>query len=150
MRDLYQRLDIPEDATEAEARRALSTADGELRASAEAVLLDPRRRSVYDRNRNLLITIGKLRSHLGLNLTPFWARGEFSDFTVGAPTQVAKKADASLIATAFGPTKRSSRRRRSRRTEILAAIAGGVISLAILIALIFATRGSAAAALSGP
>ena len=58
-----------------------ATRDDETRSAAEFVLLDPRRRAVYDRNRQVLVTIGQLRSRLGLNLKPFWSRGGFGDFS---------------------------------------------------------------------
>ena len=81
MKDLYQRLNLPEQASETEVAGALAAAHAATRQAAEHILLDPQRRAVYDRNRRLLVTIGTLRAHLGLNLKPFWSRGGFRDFS---------------------------------------------------------------------
>lgn len=88
MKDLYKRLGLDESATADAIREAPAspvtagaTRDDETRSAAEFVLLDPRRRAVYDRNRRVLVTIGQLRSRLGLNLKPFWSRGGFGDFS---------------------------------------------------------------------
>lgn len=80
MKDLYKRLNVPEGATEAQIRQRLPAASAEVRAAAEMILLEPRRRRVYDRNRQLLVTIAQLRFELGLNFTRFWSRREFKDF----------------------------------------------------------------------
>jgi hypothetical protein len=88
MQDLYKRLGLDDAATVGEVHDALAAPavagraiDSEMRAAAELVLLDPRRRAVYDRNRQVLVTIGQLRARLGLNLKPFWSRGRFGDFS---------------------------------------------------------------------
>lgn len=88
MKDLYKRLGLDNAATEDAVHDALAAPavagrpiDSEIRAAAELVLLDPRRRAVYDRNRQVLVTIGQLRARLGLNLKPFWSRGRFGDFS---------------------------------------------------------------------
>jgi len=57
------------------------TADAAILEAAEFVLLDKKRRAVYDRTHRVLTTIGGLRSHLGLNFKTFWARGRLRDFT---------------------------------------------------------------------
>ena len=80
MKDLYKRLNVPDGATDEQIRRRLPAATAELRAAADTILLEPRRRRVYDRNRQLLVTIGRLRFDLGLNYTGFWSRRQFKDF----------------------------------------------------------------------
>ncbi len=45
------------------------------------MLLDKKRRGVYDRTHRVLKTVGGLRSHLGLNFKTFWVRGKLRDFT---------------------------------------------------------------------
>lgn len=82
MKDLYKRLGVADSATEQEIRAAMDAADPEARSAAQSILLDEHRRGVYDRNRRLLITVGQLRSRLGLSLGPFWLRGQFADFTM--------------------------------------------------------------------
>ena len=88
MKDLYKHLGLEETASPDAVREALATraapgtpAESATRSAAEFVLLDPRRRAVYDRNRRVLVSIGQLRSRLGLNLKPFWSRGGFGDFS---------------------------------------------------------------------
>jgi hypothetical protein len=81
MKDLYKQLGISDSSGEGEIRAALAGAGGELREAAQYILLDPSRRAKYDRNRRVLLTVGHLRAHLGLNLTRFWPRSRFADFT---------------------------------------------------------------------
>ena len=86
MRDLYQRLGLDESSGENEIRAALPAADAAIREAAQFILLDRRRRAVYDRNRRVLATVGKLRARLGLNLTRFWPRARLGDFTAAVST----------------------------------------------------------------
>jgi hypothetical protein len=105
MRDLYQRLGVSDSAPETELRAALATADASTRESAEAILMEPRRRTVYDRNRRVLTTIGRLRANLGLNLTRFWPRARFADFTHDLASQSPshpQAMDPMAMAWAFG------------------------------------------------
>jgi hypothetical protein len=104
MKDLYRRLGLDETAGDAAVRAALAAAgDDATREAAEYILLDPQRREVYDRNRRVLLTIGRLRANLGLNLTRFWPRPRFADFTVDlAPTSPRPADDPMRIAWAFG------------------------------------------------
>ena len=121
MKDLYRQLRVHETASEEQIRAALVAADPPIRAAAEMILLDSRRRPVYDRNRRVLETIGRLRSHLGLNYTRFWARREFKDFwhdvlPMNTPQpQPAKRAvDPMMIARAFRAAGRHGRRHAAR------------------------------------
>jgi hypothetical protein len=143
MRDLYKKLGVTPDAGETEIRSAAATAEPRMAGAASAILLNDRRRPVYDRNRRLLSSIGRLRSRLGLTLTPFWARGDFSDFAdapVARPATVAPKMeiDSLIITRAFATGRRRSRRfRLLRNREILLATAGGVLSLLLLAAVVY-------------
>jgi hypothetical protein len=108
MRDLYKRLGVGEDSSPEEIRAALPAADADTRAAAETILLHPGRRTVYDRNRKVLATVGHLRSRLGLNLTGSWPRSRFGDFTV-APESPAvplpprgRRVDPMAVLRAFG------------------------------------------------
>jgi hypothetical protein len=130
MKDLYKQLGVGEAAEESEIRAALSTvargaAAGELRA-AEFILLDPARRAVYDRNRRVLVTVGRLRANLGLNLSRFWPRSRFADFTIElnpVTGGTGRGVDPMTMAWAFGvePPEGSSSRRPRRRTILVAA-----------------------------
>ena len=119
MRDLYKQLGIDEQASDEAIRSAIGRADGSLAESALMILLDPRRRVVYDRNRRLLATIGQLRAHLGLNYTRLWARREFKDFWIDlsaapAAARPLRRVDPMLIAGAFRAAGRPGRRHAAR------------------------------------
>jgi hypothetical protein len=125
MKDLYNHLQISPDADDATIRQALSTAAPPLRTDAEGVLLSPRRRQSYDRNRKLLHTIAELRLHLGLTYTRFWTRSELREFWQ-QPTSVAPKpgrqVDSMLIAGAFRGTDRRLRRHMSKQRNWIIAV----------------------------
>ena len=139
MKDLYKQLGVSDTGGEVDIRAALGSSAPELREAAEFILLDPNRRAVYDRNRRVLLTVGHLRAHLGLNLSRFWPRSRFADFTVDLsplPTGGAgRPTDPMKMAWAFGvePPDAAAPGRRRRRTFILAAAM--VLVAAALIAL---------------
>lgn len=122
MRDLYKRLNLPDDAGEEQIRSALKTAEPDLRESAEMILLEPRRRRVYDRNRDLLLTIAQLRFDLGLNYTRFWSRRQYKDFwkvpvfatPTPAPEAPKRPVDKMMIAQAFHTAHHHSRHHAAR------------------------------------
>lgn len=139
MRDLYKRLGLEETSGDAAIRAAAAAADAETREAAEFILLDPRRREVYDRNRRLLLTVGRLRANLGLNLTRFWPRARFGDFTVDlAPPPQARPRylDPMAMAWALGVRPpRTGRGRRAGARWVLAAAALAAVLAAILLLL---------------
>lgn len=122
MKDLYKRLKVEGGATEEQIRQSLGAAPPNVRGSAELILLDARRRSVYDRNRDLLLTIAQLRFDLGLNYTPFWSRRQFKDFwivptftTPAAPPEAPKRrVDKMMIAQAFHTARHHGRHHAAR------------------------------------
>lgn len=122
MRDLYKRLDLPGQASGEQIRRSFGAATPDLRASAELILLDPRRRRVYDRNRDLLLTIAQLRFDLGLSYTRFWSRRQFKDFWkvptfTPAPVQPEapkRRVDTAMIAQAFHTARHHGRHHAAR------------------------------------
>jgi hypothetical protein len=122
MIDFYKRLNLPGGATEQQIRSALGTAAPDLRRVAETILLDPRRRRVYDRNRELLLTIAQLRFDLGLNYTRFWSRRQFKDFwkmptfpfASEAPEAPKRRVDKMMIAQAFHTARHHSRHHAAR------------------------------------
>ena len=126
MKDFYSAMNLTADAGQDAIRSALAGAPPGVRADAEYVLLDPKRRAVYDRNHRLLTTIGQLRSHLGLSYTRFWARQEYKDFWDDlAPTQQqpkGRRVDAALIAGAFKAVGRHGRKQVTRGSNWLIAL----------------------------
>ena len=142
MRDFYQVLEVEPTASRKELRAALmGVKDVSFRNRGASILLDERRRAIYDRDRQALATIGRMRSHLGLYLAPFWARGDMADFTyTETPAVGSPRFDDIMVKQAFAPAKsrrRRHRHRRSRNPEIKAAIIGGIIALALILLLIF-------------
>jgi hypothetical protein len=61
VKDLCKRLGIGNNAPVDEIRRAIAASADPIRREAEFILLNPRRRTVYDRNHRVLSTIGPLR-----------------------------------------------------------------------------------------
>jgi hypothetical protein len=143
MKDLYKHLGVGEAATDEQIRAALERAQPDMQSAAQSILLDAHRRRVYDRNRRLLVTVGQLRSRLGLSLGSFWMRGAFADFTfdvvpgfAGSPVRSSNGqhlADPLEVLRAFdvSQTPRRRRRRRSKAQKWL-IIASAVILLLVL------------------
>lgn len=82
MKDLYGRLNLPPYASTNAIRAALELCrDPQIKADAQAVLLDPKHRAAYDRAHRLLSAVGTLRRRTNLHLRPFWARSGNQDFS---------------------------------------------------------------------
>ena len=144
MKDLYKQLGVDELAGEGDVRVALSAvADPATREAAEFILLDPRRRAVYDRNRRVLATVGRLRANLGLNLTRFWSRARFADFTIdlAPPPGRTRRIDPMQMAWALGVGSHSQRSRPwfLRRTFLTACAV--LFVTAFVLALLFVRPG---------
>ena len=128
MKDLYKQLGVDESADESHIRTALgAAAAGEVRDAAEFILLDPARRAVYDRNRRVLVTVGRLRANLGLNLSRFWPRSRFADFTLDlnpVTGRAPRRIDPATMAWALGvePPEVGRSWRPRRRTLLVAAL----------------------------
>ena len=144
MRDLYRRLGLDASADDGAVRAALAGADAETREAAEYILLDPTRRAVYDRNRRVLVTVGHLRAHLGLNLTRFWPRARFGDFTTdlgaASPRAAAPADDPMAMAWAFGVAGRKGAGTGQGRPRVAALALFIIILLASLLAWWFLHR----------
>ena len=113
MLDLYKRLDLPQNSPDEAIRAVLPEIAPVVGAAAREILLDPRRRAVYDRNYRLLRVIAQLRSDLGLNYTRFWSRKEFKDFwqtpvfeMPQSPAPAKRRVDKIMIERAFHTAKR--------------------------------------------
>ncbi|MEC9482221.1 MAG: hypothetical protein UMU75_02705 [Halomonas sp.] len=83
MRDLYKRLGIAPEATDAD---ILAAIDGcqhtALRSEASVVLGVKSRRDEYDRLHGLLCDIGRLRARLGLTHGQYWLDSAANDFSL--------------------------------------------------------------------
>jgi hypothetical protein len=93
MRDLYRHIGLPGHTDD---RTAIANAIQRCRSdraaarAAEAILLDPERKAIYDRARNTLETIGQIRANLGLLRAQNWLASNCSDFDVMPSTRVAR------------------------------------------------------------
>ncbi len=141
MLDLYKRLNLDPQANENAIREQLrahpspeTSLDPQLIQAAQHILLHPKRRAVYDRNYQVLCTIGQLRSHLGMNLRPFWARANSHDFTrISAPHTPPTSASTDPVAVIRAASTGRRRRTRHRRLKRLTLLV--VILLLTLLAL---------------
>lgn len=87
MRDLYDRLDVPQSAREGELREAIARAsNARLKLEASEILLNTSRREQYDRLHATLKRIGVMRSGLGLTHSAQWGSSLASDF--GLPASI--------------------------------------------------------------
>lgn len=95
MRDLYQRLDLPPQASQQQLDQAVSHCrHRRLKQDAEAVLLVPDRRARYDAMRTTVWQISTLRNRLGLDHGAHWQGKMAVDFT--PQTGATKRCQASL------------------------------------------------------
>lgn len=88
MKDLYKRIGLlSSDASSQTIEQALLTGSVSRSDSSAAafILLDSKRRQVYDRTHATLLQIGQLRANMGLNRTPIWVGSGCHDFD-SAPT----------------------------------------------------------------
>lgn len=81
MRDLYQRLSLPPDATDTQIRQALEACSNRaLQKDASAVLTVAEHRQEYDALHATLADIGRLRARLGLCHGAHWQGSIAHDF----------------------------------------------------------------------
>lgn len=86
MKNLYKRLGILSGASMAELRSAIESCRNQaIKADAEHVLLNPKRKEIYDRNHTTLCQIGDLRAGMGQTHSRQWLVGGGSDFESPAP-----------------------------------------------------------------
>lgn len=83
MRDLYQRLDLPPDASQQAIAKAIEHCQhNALKQDAAAVLGIPEHRLAYDQLHATLSDIGQLRSRLGLTHGAHWQGSVANDFSL--------------------------------------------------------------------
>ena len=101
MRDLYKALEVKQDADNEDIAAALKLKPE--KSALAAILLDQRKRALYDSTYTTLKTIGELRRRLGLDNDRSWFLKNCTDFvpipaSASHPTQA-----ATSIATAYPP-----------------------------------------------
>lgn len=83
MRDLYKRLGVGKNASDAEIAAAIEACQHTaLKSEAAVVLEGGPRREEYDRLHGLLCDLGRLRARLGLTHGHFWQGNVANDFSV--------------------------------------------------------------------
>ena len=104
MRDLYLRLGLNgrcED--ERQIREAISScADEAIARDAEHVLLDDKRKRVYDHQHHLLALLGRLRAEFAIPRTPAWEALRNQDFEVLEPCRNRSTSDADIVVNTMG------------------------------------------------
>ena len=85
MRNLYKRLGIPTSSSLETINQAIIRCrDRSLKQDAEAVLLNPRAKKLYDQTQHCLESLATLRNGLGLSHAPNWNAPLDSEFNSGA------------------------------------------------------------------
>ena len=80
MKDLYLRLGVDESASDAAITARIGHVPPEDADDCRVILLDARRRTVYDKNLVVVRTIGRLRHRLSLADTDLWSASKHLDF----------------------------------------------------------------------
>lgn len=146
MQDLYARLRIEPDAGRENVIEAFKLEPDLDEFS--AILLDPDRRSVYDRTRATLKTIGELRHRLGLDSRGSWFADNYPDF---AARRVGSGRREALAATDAGTTRTAVQPAAAPRVDAAARprysrgafAAMGVVVAVVVIAVVLLARGLA-------
>jgi len=113
MIDLYKRIGLTPDASVADLRSRLKTITNKrVKRAVQEILLDPKRRKIYDRNHRTLRMIGQLRANLGLSCGANWLASNASDFET---TSTHHKPLLSQLDKESPPTERSNSSRRSNK-----------------------------------
>src|SRR5260221_1489819 len=133
MKDLYKHLGLDPSAFPPAIRAALPNTENATREAAQYILLNPRRRAVYDRNHRVLSTIGQLRGRLALGLRPFWSHGHHHDFTVPFSPTTPAGADPFSVINAAGQAT------RFRRGLPNARLGWGRVAIVILVIVLVGT-----------
>lgn len=137
MRDLYHPLGLNPAASEAEIHAAISHYAGSefSRDVFIEILLDPRRRKVYDRAWTTLHSLGRLRANLRLK-DDAW-EGRNHDFTTvpdGWPTFRAQQDALRAPKTTCAPVdERIKKKGTSKRTYIVPVVAVGLILIGYIL-----------------
>lgn len=133
MRNLYGQLGLRSNASEAEIRAAVGRcADNELRADAQAVLLNPQVRRVYNQAHAALSNVGYIRHNLNLRSAPNWNSQADANFRFNQAAQTR----LGLLRSRLGARQTTGRVQGPAKTNpavILATMVGGLVLLGVLL-----------------
>ena len=137
MRDLYRAIGLNPAASEAEIRTAISRYTGTefSRDVFTEILLNPRRRKVYDRAWTTLHSLGRLRANLRLKDGAWESRNsDFSTVPDGWPTfRIQQDALRAPKKTSAPVDERLKKKGISKRTFIVPAVAVGIILIGYIL-----------------
>ena len=140
MKDLYAALGLNPKSTAAEIAAALKQ-QPEMAASG-TVLMNPKKRAVYDRTHTTLKTIGALRHRLGLDTSETWFLRDHPDFAPGvssgstAKSSTGPSADTAAKNSAMKPHPSLKSRKKSKTTVKRLALAA-IAAIALMALLYF-------------
>lgn len=80
MKNLYRRIDVPNYSKPEFVEQAVESRDDSDARLATSILLDPWKKSVYDRSLFATSRIAQARYELGLLETPHWTYADYQDF----------------------------------------------------------------------
>lgn len=133
MRNLYGQLGLRSNASEADIRAAVGRlTDSELRADAQAVLLNPQVRRAYDQAHKTLSNVGYIRHNVGLRGSPNWNSQADANFRFNQPAQTR----LSLLRSRPGTRPARARANTPAKTNpavVLFAVVGGLIFFAMVV-----------------
>jgi len=116
MKDLYSQLAIPAYTRDYDRIRDAihnSVCDGSTKEAAELILLDDKRREIYDSTHRVVSCIGTMRSNLGLTRSQMWDSEAHRDFE--RPNRTGRELDHLQFREPESP--RTSSRRAHRQTR---------------------------------
>lgn len=133
MRNLYGQLGLRSNASEIDIRGAIGRCtDNELRADAQAVLLNPQVRRVYDQAHAALSNVGFIRHNLSLRSAPNWNAQADANFRFNQPAQPR----LSLLRSRLGARQAPGRPQAPKKTNpalVLFSVVGGLIFFGVLV-----------------
>ena len=133
MRNLYGQLGLRSNASEADIRAAVGRCtDGELRADAQAVLLNPQVRRAYDQAHKALSNVGYIRHNVGLRGASNWNSQADANFRFNQPAQTRLSLLRSHLGTRQAPA-RANTPAKTNPAVVLLAVVGALIFFAMVV-----------------
>jgi hypothetical protein len=131
MRNLYGHLGLRSNASEADIRAAIGRCtDNELRADAQAVLLNPQVRRVYDQAHTAVSNVGFIRHNLSLRTTPNWNSQADANFRFNQAAQPR----LSLLRSRLGSRQTAKHAQTpTNPAVVLLTVVGGLVLFGVLL-----------------